>query len=179
MTLLTPRPSNQDRASFVQSYGGIYEDSPWIVEAVADRVGDGSLDTAEALAEAMAAVVDQAPLLEQMKLIRAHPDLAGKAAIGGELSEASTAEQASAGLDQCTPEEFAAFEALNRDYHEKFGFPFIIAVKGKSRGDILAAFRARLTNDFEAEKAEALRQIHRIAQLRLAEHTVSNAEVGE
>jgi 2-oxo-4-hydroxy-4-carboxy-5-ureidoimidazoline decarboxylase len=103
----------------------------------------------------------------QLALIRAHPDLAGRAAIAGELTAASSAEQASAGLDRCTPEEFARFQELNDSYKGRFGFPFILAIKGRTRAGILAAFEQRLDNTPAAEFEEALRQIARIARLRL------------
>ena len=113
------------------------------------------------------ATVEAAPASDQLALIRAHPDLAGRAAVAGELSEASTAEQAGAGLDRLAPDEFARFTSLNRRYRERFGFPFVIAVAGLSKHGILAAFEARLDNDADAERREALRQIARIARLRL------------
>jgi OHCU decarboxylase len=103
----------------------------------------------------------------QLALIRAHPDLAGRAAIRAELTAASSAEQAGAGLDQCTRAEFVRFHELNDKYRKQFGFPFILAVKGKSRREILAAFEERLGNSVEAEFEEALTQIARIARFRL------------
>ena len=102
-----------------------------------------------------------------MELVRAHPDLAGKAALAGALTADSTAEQAGAGLDRCSPEELAEFHALNTAYKEKFGFPFIVAVKGLTRHDILEQFRRRLENDAATELATAFEQIHKIARLRL------------
>jgi 2-oxo-4-hydroxy-4-carboxy-5-ureidoimidazoline decarboxylase len=101
----------------------------------------------------------------KLTLIRAHPGLASRA----RMADASVREQSGAGLDQCTPAEFEAFQRLNGAYNARFGFPFIIAVKGLSRGDILAAFERRLAGDPDAEFAEAIAQIHRIAAFRLAE----------
>ena len=103
----------------------------------------------------------------QMALIRSHPQLAGKAAIRGELTESSQQEQRGAGLDQCSPEEFAEITRLNADYEARFGFPFIIAVKGHTRDSIIANMRARIAHGRDAEIVEALTQIERIARFRL------------
>jgi OHCU decarboxylase len=115
----------------------------------------------------MADCVDNASVERQLELIRAHPDLVGKAAVAGELTEDSSTEQASAGLDRCSPEEYERFEALNRAYRDKFGFPFVMAVRNSSRADILAAFGSRLDNHYDEEFETALAEIHKIAQLRL------------
>lgn len=115
----------------------------------------------------MVSAVDTASVDRQMALIRAHPDLAGKAARAGSLTEQSTAEQAGAGLDRLTEAEFTRFGTLNAAYMAKFGFPFIIAVKGLNKQDILAAFDDRLPNDPETERTTALQQIARIGRLRL------------
>lgn len=156
---------------FVQRYGGIYEHSKWVAEEAAPIVGDSEdLDTIAAM---MADCVDNAAPERQLALIRAHPDLAGKAQIAGELTQSSTSEQARAGLDRCSAEEFASFQTLNRDYHEKFGFPFVMAVRDSSRADILAAFETRLGNNNETEFETALAEIHKIARLRLEAMEVS------
>lgn len=149
------------RDDFIARYGAIYEGSPWVAEAVWDG---GDLDD---VAAAMRAAIDTAPEAARMELVRAHPDLAGKAALAGALTADSTAEQAGAGLDRCSPEELAEFHALNTAYKEKFGFPFIVAVKGLTRHDILEQFRRRLENDAATELATAFEQIHKIARLRL------------
>ena len=151
------------REGFIRRYGAIYEDSPWVAEAV--WPGAGALRSAPAMAGAMAAVVDSALRGEKLTLIRAHPQLASRV----RMADASVREQSGAGLDQCTAGELAEFHRLNTAYNDRFGFPFIVAVKGLTRQDILDAFAARLANDPEAEFAEALRQIHRIAAFRLAE----------
>jgi len=152
---------------FVARFGGIYEHSPWVAERVANDAADASsLDMAE-LAVLLAEVVDNASEEQQLALIRAHPDLAGKAQIAGELTADSTDEQASAGLDQCSADEYAQFQSLNDQYHEKFGFPFVMAVRQSSRAEILAAFAARLENDAGTEFETALQEIHKIARLRL------------
>jgi 2-oxo-4-hydroxy-4-carboxy-5-ureidoimidazoline decarboxylase len=111
--------------------------------------------------------VDAAGEAPQLKLVRAHPELAGKAAVRGELTAESTREQAGAGLDQCSPEEFARLQSLNTRYNEKFGFPFILAVRGYDRHGIIDAFAKRVDNDHATELRASLEQIHRIAGFRL------------
>ena len=113
------------------------------------------------------AVMHEASAEEQLALIRAHPELAGKAAIDKTLTDASAAEQASAGLDRLMPAEFERFHALNAAYRERFGFPFIICVRLTDKAGILAAMEARLGNDRETEIAAALGQIGEIVRLRL------------
>jgi len=154
-----------DTHDVIARYGGVYEHSPWVAERVSALGGDTS-DVA-LLADIMADIVDNAASEQQLELIRAHPDLAGKAQVAGELTADSTAEQASAGLDQCSHEEFERFQALNTAYHDKFGFPFVMAVRDSSRGEILEAFTQRLENDYELEFETALVEIHKIARLRL------------
>ena len=155
-----------ERERFVELFGGVVEHAPWVAEQAFDA---GPFRNLEALHGAMVEAMRRASRARQLALIRAHPDLAGRAAIRGELTAASSAEQASAGLDQCTPAEFARFRELNDAYKEKFDFPFILAVKGKTRQEILTAFEQRLNNSAEAELEEALRQIAHIARLRLAD----------
>lgn len=153
-------------ADFVAALDGIYEHSPWVAERVAERRPFGSRC---ALHDAMQAAVLAATDEEQLALIRAHPQLAGKAAIRGELTADSTREQAGAGLSACSPEEFARLHALNTAYEARFGFPFIMAVKGHGRAAILAGFESRLAHHPEAERAKALDEIGRIAEFRLRE----------
>lgn len=158
-----------DRDAFVERYGGIYEHSPWVAAecfAAAAKLDAGQSGPA-ALAGLFAACVDAAPRERKLALIRAHPDLAGKAAIAGELTADSTSEQVSAGIDQCTKEEFDRFQRFNRRYRQKFGFPFVMAVRNSKRGEILAAFEKRLANDAETEFEQAMAEIHKIARLRL------------
>ena len=150
---------------FVRRYGGIYEHSPWVAEAAAQLIDDSA--DVDVIARVMADCVDNAARERQLELIRAHPDLAGKAAVAGELTDDSENEQASAGLDRCTPEEYARFQALNTAYRRKFGFPFVMAVRGCTREQILAAFESRLENDYDEEFENALLEIHRIARMRL------------
>jgi OHCU decarboxylase len=167
MTPFREPPSQLTRAEFMARFGGIYEHNPWIAAAVFDA-GQGG-DTVEALADAMRGVVEAAGEDAQRTLLRAHPDLAGRLAQAGDLTAESTAEQASAGLDQCSPAEFEAFQRLNAAYTSRFGFPFIIAVRGLTRQAILERFGERLGNSPAAEFREALDQVHRIARLRLHE----------
>ena len=162
-----PAPREMRREEFLARFGGIYEHSPWIAEAAWRRGLTPAEDTPKGVGAALAAVVAGADDNSKLALIRAHPDLAGRAAVAGDLTTASRSEQAGAGLDRCTPEEFRRFHALNDAYKTKFGFPFILAVAGKTRQDILAAFEARLGNDRETEFRTALDQIDRIARLRL------------
>ncbi|MDT6960993.1 2-oxo-4-hydroxy-4-carboxy-5-ureidoimidazoline decarboxylase [Cupriavidus sp. SZY C1] len=149
---------------FVKVLGGIYEHSPWFAEAAARQ--RPFANTAE-LAGALRAAVDAAGQDAQLKLVRAHPELAGKAAVRGELTAESTREQAGAGLDQCTPEEFQRLQDLNAAYNRKFGFPFILAVRGYDRHGIIDAFARRLDNEPSVELQTCINQIHRIAQFRL------------
>ena len=154
-----------DVTEFVNRFGAIYEHSAWVAEeaaSVTTEIGD-----LEKLTDLMADCVDNASTSRQLELIRAHPDLAGKAQVAGELTEESTSEQTSAGLDQCSVEEYDRFQMLNTAYHEKFGFPFVMAVKNSSRDEILDAFSDRLENDPATEFETALAEIHKIARLRL------------
>jgi OHCU decarboxylase len=152
--------NSQDREAFVASIGWVFEHSPWIAERAWERRPFDGLD---ALHAAMAEAVARASSAEQLALIRAHPDLGARA----RMTQASTGEQAGAGLDRLTPEEFEQLQRLNSAYREKFSFPFILAVKGATKHDILAALESRLGGDPEAERATALAQIYRIAQFRL------------
>ena len=154
-----------DTHDFIARYGSIYEHSPWVAEQVAPLAM--ALDGVDRLAALMADCVDNAGTDKQLALIRAHPDLAGKAQVAGTLTEDSSAEQASAGLDQCSKVEYARFQALNDAYKEKFGFPFVMAVRGSDRARILETFGERLKNDYDLEFETALTEIHKIARLRL------------
>jgi OHCU decarboxylase len=178
-------------AEFVSRYGGIYEHSPWVAEQAYEEAC--AISDPDRLAEIFARHVDAADHDKKLALIRAHPDLAGRAAVGAhakgnrlelepdvglrtatagdhsltDLTPASKQEQQSAGIDQCTPEEYKQFHKLNRRYKDKFGFPFIMAVRGSNREEILRAFAARLDNDSETELATAITEVHKIARLRL------------
>lgn len=164
-----PLPSALDRAAFTTAYGHVFEHSPWIAEAAWDHGLPADADTAAGLHRALCAALAQAPADCKLALIQAHPDLAGKLAQEDRLTTESTHEQTSVGLDRLTDAERATFTALNDGYRARFGFPFIIAVKGLSKSDILSAFERRLSNDPENELAAALGQVERIALLRLQE----------
>jgi len=154
-----------DVHDFIARYGGVYEHSPWVAEQVAPLAA-GIEDVAQ-IAALMADCVDNAAVEQQLELIRAHPDLAGKAQLAGELTADSSAEQNSAGLDQCSAEELERFQSLNTDYCDKFGFPFVMAVRGTHRAAIIDAFATRVENNYDLEFETALAEIHKIARLRL------------
>ncbi|WP_299838071.1 allantoinase PuuE [uncultured Paracoccus sp.] len=164
-----PRPSQLERDAFVQAFGGIYEHSPFIAE----RVWEGELgavhDSAEGLAARMAQVFRSASDEERLGVLIAHPDLAGKLAAAKRLTAESTSEQASAGLDALTDDEKAEFTRMNDAYTAKHGFPFIIAVRDHDKAGIQRAMARRVENDTATERAEAERQVMRIAELRLHE----------
>lgn len=160
-------PSHMTRDDFMDTFGGVYEHSPWIAEAVYADGLTGTQDTVAGLHDSLRTAVDEAEDDKKLGLLRAHPDLAGKLAVDGGLTADSTSEQASAQLDKCTPEEFAEFQSLNNRYKETFGFPYILAVRGRNRQEILENFRSRVDNDPQTEFAEALKQVHRIALLRI------------
>ncbi|RJF94692.1 2-oxo-4-hydroxy-4-carboxy-5-ureidoimidazoline decarboxylase [Oleomonas cavernae] len=154
-----------DRDAFIARFGGVFEHSPWIAAAAFDAgIGDYS---AEGIHAALCRALEPALHEAKLALLNAHPDLAGKLALAKGLTAESTAEQAGAGLDRLTPAELARFTALNEAYKARFGFPFIIAVKGLDKHAILAAFEVRVTNAPEVEFATALEQVKRIALLRL------------
>ncbi len=157
-------PSQMSEPDFIDSFGGIYEHSAWVAKTA---YADGLSDDVETLCKNMRQIVEDAGEDAQLALLRAHPDLAGKLAKSGELTAESTSEQASAGLDQCTDAEFEEFTSLNDRYKERFGFPYILAVKGRNRHEILENFRSRIDNNRDVEFREALDQVHQIARLRL------------
>ena len=163
------RPSEMDRETFVSEFGGIFEHSPWIAEGAHALELGPTHDSAAGVHNALARVFRSASEEQRLGVLTAHPDLAGKLAAAGRLTQESTSEQASAGLDMLTDEERETFTALNRDYTQKHGFPFIIAVKDNTKATILEAFKRRIGNDRETEFAEACRQVERIAELRLIE----------
>ena len=163
----TLTPSALDRAGFVQAFADVYEHSPWVAERVFEQGIFAADDHIEHLHARMADVVLNADHERQLALINAHPDLAGKAAVRGKLTAASTSEQAGAGIQDCVPEEFTRFTALNAAYKARFGFVFIMAVKGSNRHQILAAFEERIHNSPEQEFACALAEINKIALFRL------------
>ena len=149
-----------DREAFVEAIGWVFEQSPWVAELVCDGRPYPSL---EILHQMMVAQVEAAPRGRQLALLRAHPDLGTRA----RMSTASSAEQSGAGLDRLTPEEFERLQRLNSVYRGKFGFPFLFAVKGSTKYDILQALERRIPASPEEEHREALRQVYRIAEFRL------------
>lgn len=163
----TLTPSRLSREDFVKVFADIYEHSPWVAEMAFDLGLDDSVDEVDGLHQRMADILLSANHEAQLALINAHPDLAGKAAIRGELTASSTAEQAGAGISECSAEEFARFTELNDAYKAKFGFPFIMAVKGSNRHQILAAFETRIHHAPEQEFQTALAEINKIALFRL------------
>lgn len=153
-----------DQHAFTAALGAIFEHSAWIAR---DSWSKRPFDSVDALHAAMCATLAAADDAAKLALIRAHPELAGRLAIRGELTLHSTKEQAGAGLNLCSPEEFARLSALNADYQARFGFPFILAVRGHTRESIIANMAARVGNERGAEIATAIAQIERIARLRL------------
>ncbi|TVR07221.1 MAG: 2-oxo-4-hydroxy-4-carboxy-5-ureidoimidazoline decarboxylase [Spirochaetaceae bacterium] len=172
MSITVTQLNQTDRDTFVRLLGGIFEHSPWVAEAA---FAQRPFRDVEHLHHAMCAAVSAAPPDQRLALIQAHPDLAGKAAVAGALTEASSREQSGAGLDRLSPEDFARFHALNNAYRSRFGFPFIIAVRGYTAAGILNEFERRLNNRVEDEEAEALTQIERIALFRVHDTVVHDA----
>ena len=158
-----------DRAGFVALYGGLYEHSPWIAEQAWLQIADRESVTQQNLINLLKSIVDNSSYTQRLELLRAHPELAGKAAIDGCLTPASNVEQASARLDLCSQAEFESFHELNSAYNEKFNFPFILAVRNKKRAEILSVFKSRLDNSLDVEFCNAIEQVHKIASLRLIE----------
>jgi len=156
-----------DCAQFVAQYGGLYEHSPWIAEAAWPMLDGQPEVTVEELRGTLKGVVNNASTEKKLALLRAHPELAGKAATEGTLTADSTDEQASARLDLCSTAEFNRFHELNAAYNEKFDFPFILAVRNRTRTEVLQAFETRLHNLVDDEFTTALEQVHQIANLRL------------
>ncbi|XJN88402.1 allantoinase PuuE [Mesorhizobium terrae] len=161
------RPSRMDKSEFVQRFGGIFEHSPWIAERAYELELGPAHDSAGGLHNALCRAFRSANETERLGVLTAHPDLAGKLAQAKRLTEESTREQASAGLDALTDQERELFSKLNAAYVTTFGFPFIIAVKGKSKQEIMAAFETRIGNSRSEEFETACKQVERIALLRL------------
>ena len=166
-----------DQATFTERLGGLFEGSPWIAAATWEARPFASR---AALHQALVATVMRAGEERQVELIRAHPDLVGRAALAGTLSRESTAEQRAAGLDPdaLTPEEIARFTELNAAYKERFGFPFVICARENKKASILAGFERRLHNTREQEIATALEEIAKIARYRLEDAVADDGERG-
>ena len=152
------------QAEFVQRFGPLFEHSPWVAEAA---WSDRPFADPDELFEALRAAMYAAPRDRQLALIRAHPDLAGKAAIEGTLTRSSKSEQASAGLDRLTPDEFEAFTRTNTAYRERFGFPFVVCVREHTKESILRVAAERLEHTRDEEVRVALEEIAKIARLRM------------
>jgi 2-oxo-4-hydroxy-4-carboxy-5-ureidoimidazoline decarboxylase len=159
---------------FVAALGEIFERSPWVAERIAPK---RPFTNVRALLDAMTGVVKSASKDEQSALLRAHPDLAGKAARAGKLTKDSAAEQASAGLDQLSEQEFESFQGFNTNYQKKYGIPFIICVRRHTKDSILKQFEARIDNSASREFESALSEVFRIAALRL-DQKIDNADLG-
>jgi OHCU decarboxylase len=153
-----------DRAAFVERFGPLFEHSPWVA-AAAWR--DRPFSDRDELYEALVAAMHAAPRERKLALIRAHPDLAGRAAIEGTLTDSSTREQASAGLDRLSPDEYEAFTRTNAAYRERFGFPFVVCAREHTKESILRVASERLRNSEDEEMRVALEEIAKIARLRL------------
>jgi 2-oxo-4-hydroxy-4-carboxy-5-ureidoimidazoline decarboxylase len=150
----------------VARFGGVFEESPWIAREAWEARPFGSVD---ALHAAMARVVEHSPRDARLELIRAHPDLAGKAATAGELTPESTREQAAAGLDRLTPAQYERITALTAAYRERFGFPFVVCAREHTPDSIIATAARRLEADSDEEEQTALTEIAKIARLPLAD----------
>lgn len=167
MTSDAQSPSGMSAEAFVAAYGGVYEHSAWVAGAVAADGLTAADDEPARLSARMAAIVEASGRQRQLALLRLHPELVGKLGVGEELTVESRREQASARLNECSPQEFERFHALNAAYNAKFGFPFIVAVSGMTRSDILEAFSARVGHDIDTEFRTALDEVHKIARIRL------------
>jgi 2-oxo-4-hydroxy-4-carboxy-5-ureidoimidazoline decarboxylase len=155
-----------DRKAFVERFGPLFEHSPWVAE---DAWSDRPFADTEELFEALRSAMYSAPRERQLQLIRAHPDLAGKAAIEGSLTDRSRSEQASAGLDRLTPDEYESFTRMNKAYRERFGLPFVVSVREHTKESILRVAAERLEHTPEEEIRVALEEIAKIGWLRLQE----------
>jgi 2-oxo-4-hydroxy-4-carboxy-5-ureidoimidazoline decarboxylase len=156
--------NSMDRAAFVQKFGGIFEKSPWVAEKAWEKRPFAGIDDLHA---AMVNVVKYAPVPNQLALLQNHPDLAGKEAQAGAMTASSVSEQASAGLNALSKAEIARITELNAAYKQKFGFPFIIAVRMNTKEGIFFEFNRRLQNETQAEFANDLQNVYAITRLRL------------
>ncbi len=153
-----------DRTAFVERYGSLFEHSPWVAEAAWEN---GPFADREQLAHGLEQAMYEAPRERQLALIRAHPDLAGRAAVDGTLTASSQREQAAAGLDRLTPAEYETFTRTNAAYRERFGFPFVVCAREHTKDSILRSAAERLANPPDTEIDVALGEIAKIARLRL------------
>jgi 2-oxo-4-hydroxy-4-carboxy-5-ureidoimidazoline decarboxylase len=156
--------NSMDRAAFVQKFGGIFEKSPWVAEKAWEKRPFASIDDLHA---AMVNIVKNSPVPNQLALLQSHPDLAGKEAQAGAMTASSVSEQASAGLNALSKAEIAQISELNAAYKQKFGFPFIIAVRMHTKEGIFFEFNRRLANETQTEFANDLQNVYAITRLRL------------
>lgn len=168
--------SYRDKEAFLAEFGAVYEQSPWVADGVFTDMEPGGVTrdaedsptlSADILAARFESVFMNAPAERQLKVLRAHPELGCARAESGLLTADSRQEQSAAGLDQCSVSEFNMFREMNDKYTDKYGFPFIIAVKGRNRREILEVFAERLNNTEETEFQTALRQVCQIARFRI------------
>ena len=160
------KPSNMHREEFLAVFGQVFEHSPWVAENAWSAELEQHHDSASGLHQLMGKVVSEAEHEKKLNLLNAHPQLA--CAISSEgITETSISEQQRSGLDQCSAEEFSEFQSLNKAYREKYGFPFILAIKGYQRAEILAVFRRRLHKQKDEEFSSALEQVMKIGMYRL------------
>jgi 2-oxo-4-hydroxy-4-carboxy-5-ureidoimidazoline decarboxylase len=160
--------ANEDKEKYLNSFNELYEHSPWVIEFSYEKVKkEKKYDELVSFHKLLSKTVLDAQSELQNSLIKAHPMLAGKKAKANELTDFSTDEQKSAGLNSCSDEEIELFDTLNKNYFEKFDFPFIMAVKGSTKEEILESFKKRLENSLFSERIEALNQINKIAWIRI------------
>lgn len=164
MNLHIDEINRRGEAEFVSLLGGIFEHSPWVPELV---YGKRPFNNRQHLHREMAAAMRQAPEAQRMALLCSHPELAGKEAESGDLTDASEREQAGAGLNQCSADELLQIKSLNQAYRERFEFPFIIAVTGLDKYQIIAAMQQRLGNSIDDEFETALGEVEKIARIRI------------
>ncbi len=173
MSMLINKPSCLSREAFLEEFQGIYEHSPWVAQKAWSEIESADnktfFDNCLELALVMRNIVDKSNYDSKLALLNAHPDLAGKIALAGELTKESANEQAGAGLDTCTEEELKHFHYLNSTYKVRNGFPFIMAVKGATKNVILDGFQTRINNNANEEFALAIEEVHKIALFRLQE----------
>ena len=153
------------RSEFVEIFANIFEKTKWIAEKLYNQK---PFDDFKDLCSKMLGIFETAGKETQLKILKSHPDLANKVVVNS-LTKNSRAEQSNAGLDQCSEQEFNEFKNLNKSYRQKYGFPFVIAVKGKNKIEILSEFRKRILNSLDEEFNEAIMQVGKIANLRLNE----------
>jgi 2-oxo-4-hydroxy-4-carboxy-5-ureidoimidazoline decarboxylase len=166
MTLPLPLLNEMSREKFVSTIGPVFEQSPWIAEVTWLK---RPFATSQQLHSLMCRIIGDAGIEKQLALIRAHPDLVGRAALAGSLTRESTNEQTSAGLNRLSPEEVILFQKQNASYHERFGFPFVICARLNKKAAILAGFEKRLRNTRVQEIQIALEEIFKIAEFRLSD----------